>query len=159
VAIKDLNGIITILGLCEGNHCSEAMKNDRGHGKLIAMQKVTNDDGSCTWATIRKIKIPSSANFLDYSSITLNPESGRTAITSQEDSAVWLGQLLGRTPAGLWDLDKLEFDEGEAMIYDFPKNDDCQTVYCNIEGIHWMNDNMLMAVSDKMKGRGKQDFR
>ena len=30
---------------------------------------------------------------------------------------------------------------------------------CNVEGIHFMNDEMLMAVSDKMKSKGRQDFR
>jgi hypothetical protein len=43
-------------------------------------------------------------------------------------------------------------------VFDFPKNDNCETIYCNIEGVHWLNDDMIMAVSDKMKGRGKQDF-
>ena len=42
---------------------------------------------------------------------------------------------------------------------DFPKNDSCETIYCNVEGVHWLNDDMIIAVSDKMKSKGKQDYR
>jgi hypothetical protein len=38
------------------------------------------------------------------------------------------------------------------------KNVNCEKVYCNIEGVEWLNDEMIVAVSDKMKGKGKQDF-
>ena len=51
------------------------------------------------------------------------------------------------------------FDESTGKVLQFPKSEDCHTVYCNIEGIHWMNEEMLLGVSDKMKGRGKQDYR
>lgn len=51
------------------------------------------------------------------------------------------------------------FEESGGRVLQFPKSEDCHTVYCNIEGIHWMNNEMLLAVSDKMKGRGKQNYR
>jgi hypothetical protein len=53
----------------------------------------------------------------------------------------------------------MEFDPTVGNMYDFPKNDLCETIYCNIEGVHWISDDLVMAVSDKMKGKGKQDFR
>jgi hypothetical protein len=56
-------------------------------------------------------------------------------------------------------VDAIEFVSDEGTVYDFPKDNECETIYCNIEGIHWMNEYTLLAVSDKMKGRGKQDFR
>lgn len=157
-AIRDLNNELAVLALCEGNYCSEDSMNDTGNGRVIAMKKIVEDDGTCSWSTIREIELPPSADFHDYSDISVD-ENGRVAITSQEDSAVWIGKMVGQNDAGLWDIDKLEFNDDDFKVYDFPRNDQCKKVYCNIEGIHWMGDNMLMAVSDKMKSKGKQHFR
>lgn len=44
-------------------------------------------------------------------------------------------------------------------MYNFPRNSECKMIYCNIEGIHWIGEDQLVAVSDKMKNKGKQDFR
>lgn len=160
IPIHDLEGALVVLGLCEGNYCSESRKDETGNGRLVAMKKTVAEDGSCQWSTLREINIPPTANFRDYSAITLDSKNGRVAITSQEESQVWIGSFVGRDEeTGLWNVDALEFDTADYKLYDFPKNDNCETVYCNIEGIHWMNDNMLLAVSDKMKSRGKQDFR
>jgi hypothetical protein len=161
ITIRDLNNEMVILGLCEGNHCSETHKNESGNGRLIAMRKTIesrpNGKSHCTWTTIRMINIPSSAYFKDYSGITMN-DSGKVGISSQENSQFWVGQLLGQDSTGLWDINEVEFDETVGKVFNFPKNDNCETIYCNIEGVHWLNDDMIMAVSDKMKGRGKQDF-
>eukprot|EP00525_Craspedostauros_australis_P000221 CAMPEP_0198124992 /NCGR_PEP_ID=MMETSP1442-20131203/41507_1 /TAXON_ID= /ORGANISM="Craspedostauros australis, Strain CCMP3328" /LENGTH=386 /DNA_ID=CAMNT_0043784517 /DNA_START=110 /DNA_END=1270 /DNA_ORIENTATION=+ len=157
IAVRDLDFEVVMLGLCEGNHCSEKKKSDKGHGRIVAMKKAYNStDGSCEWKTIRTIKIPKSADFKDYSSITMD-SMDRVAITSQEDSQLWIGNLNGKTPSGLWDIEAMDFDNDDYDLYDFPKNDQCMTVYCNIEGIHWINEHMLIAVSDKMKK--SQDFR
>ena len=121
-------------------------------------KKAADDEASCLWSTIRTIDIPSSAFFEDYSAISLSP-TGRVVLSSQEESQIWVGQLLGQNTDGLWDIESMEFSVDNAVVYDFPKNDQCVTVYCNIEGVHWINDNMIMAVSDKMKSKGKQDFR
>lgn len=163
ISVRNLENELILLGLCEGNHCSESRKNDRGNGRVVVMQKgtVSAEDGNetCQWKTIREIKIPESADFLDYSAISLN-DDGKVAITSQEDSQLWIGKLRGkREEDGLWDISAMEFDTNESKVFDFPKNNQCFTMYCNIEGIHWINDEMLMAVSDKMKSKGKQDFR
>jgi hypothetical protein len=134
---------MVILGLCEGNHCSESMKNDRGNGQIVAMRKgIAKGTGDCVWETIRTIDIPSSAYFKDYSAITMT-KSGRVGISSQEDSQFWIGQLLGQNTAGLWDIEAMEFDPEKSTLLDFPKNDSCETVYCNIEGVHWLNDGKL----------------
>jgi len=122
------------------------------------MRKVILKDGSCSWSTIREIKLPSSADFHDYSDISLD-ENGRVAITSQEDSRVWIGRLGGQKDKGLWDIDALEFIDEDAKVYDFPRSDKCKKKYCNIEGVQWMGEHMLLAVSDKMKSKGKQHFR
>ena len=157
-AVRDLENELVLLGLCEGNHCSEEFKNDRGNGRLIVMKQSTDKHGDCIWETVRTIKIPPSANFADYSAMAVK-EDGYVAITSQEESQLWVGRLLGKqSGSDTWDVDNIAFDQvGE--IFDFPKDNDCETVYCNIEGIHWIDDGTLMAASDKMKSKGKQDFR
>mmetsp|Transcript_11421 Transcript_11421/g.18961 ORF Transcript_11421/g.18961 Transcript_11421/m.18961 type:complete len:472 (+) Transcript_11421:244-1659(+) len=157
IAIHDLDGKLTILGLCEGNHCSEARKKDKGNGMLIAMQKVNDEKEGCVWKTVRQISLPSSVEFTDYSAIAIDGKD-RIAITSQEDSTLYVGKMTGKDPStGFWDIDSIAFDTDKEKVYDFPKNDACDTIYCNIEGIHWLDNNMLMAVSDKMKSKGKQD--
>jgi hypothetical protein len=40
-------------------------------------------------------------------------------------------------------FDPLESYLGEGRVFDFPKNDNCETVYCNIEGVAWVTDNMV----------------
>jgi hypothetical protein len=159
IAVHDLNGTLTVLGLCEGNYCSESKKDDKGHGMVVAMQKGVSDDGSCEWKTVTTISIPKTAFFADYSAMTMD-KKGKVAISSQEESQLWVGKLLGQNDAGLWDILNIAFDpDHKDKLFDFPKNDQCATVYCNIEGVHWIGDDMILAVSDKMKSKGKQDFR
>ena len=73
------------------------------------MKKKVGDDitGGCIWETIRKIKISSSAAFIDYSAIDISND-GRVVITSQENSALWLGQVTGITN-GVIDPDAFEW--------------------------------------------------
>ena len=160
VGVKDINDDLVILGLCEGNHCSEERKLERGNGKVIAMKKIEQNstNSTCLWGTVKEIAIPPSANFLDYSAISMTAD-GRVAITSQEDSVVWIGQLLGLDETGRLDLESASFDLLQGEVYSFGRSDICTTKYCNVEGIHFLNDEMLIAVSDKMKSKGKQDFR
>lgn len=154
VGFPDATGELYILGLCEGNHCSEEQKEDAGHGRIVMMKKNMLPDpdipGGCLWETVRVIKIPKSAEFIDYSDIDISAD-GRVAITSQENSAVWIGTVVG-LENGIINPDLFEFVNGSGVTYQFPKSYDCHTIYCNVEGIHWMNNEMLMGVSDKMKG-------
>lgn len=147
-----------LLGLCEGNHCegSDGRGKDRGNGQIV-VTKLAEGDGlqgnsSCVWKTEKIIKIPKTANFLDYSDLAIQPSANssvaRVLITSQEDAAVW---------AGLLDLEKLEF-KGEGVVLHFPRSSaDCKMVYCNIEGVHFIDDIRIMTVSDKAKK--DQDWR
>ena len=70
---------------------------------------------------------------------------------------MWLNELVG-IEGGVLDPNIIAFDETIYKMYDFPKSNQCQTVYCNIEGITFINDNMIMAVSDQMKKKGKQPY-
>jgi hypothetical protein len=129
IPINDKDGSLIVLGLCEGNHCSQArgLQRDKGNGRLVAM-KQTELDGKCMWKTVRTIDIPPSAYFGDYSSIAMD-EDGRVAISSQEESQLWTGYLNGYIGDGRWDIDDMEFIVDNFTLYDFPKNDICKTVY------------------------------
>jgi len=145
------NGESLLLGLCEGNHCAGGKEGrDTGHGVIVAMEKAIDKQGVCTFVTKSKVKVPSSANFVDYSAITIYNNS-RVAISSQENSAVWIGDI------STSDSGEVEFSTGK--VYDFPRNDQCDMIYCNIEGVYFEEPHKLVAVSDKMKKGGKQNFK
>ncbi|CAE7785986.1 unnamed protein product, partial [Symbiodinium microadriaticum] len=162
VGLKDAKGELYMLGLCEGNFCDEGKRGRvKGHGEVVLMQFVdgTKDNvgahHGCMWKTIRYLKIPATAHFQDYSAITIN-RNGRVAVASQEESKVWLGQLT-HVDNGVFDPVKSEFVDEKVL--NFPRDSNCEVVYCNIEGIHWVSDELLVGVSDKMKSNGKQPFR
>eukprot|EP00557_Chaetoceros_sp_GSL56_P001582 CAMPEP_0176500304 /NCGR_PEP_ID=MMETSP0200_2-20121128/13454_1 /TAXON_ID=947934 /ORGANISM="Chaetoceros sp., Strain GSL56" /LENGTH=613 /DNA_ID=CAMNT_0017898911 /DNA_START=1723 /DNA_END=3561 /DNA_ORIENTATION=- len=150
--LEGVDGELYILGLCEGNYCSESRKSEKGNGKIVLMKKK-----DCLWQTLRVIDVPSTAYFTDYSDISIRP-NGKVAITTQEDSAVWIGQLTGIQNGKLLNPDTVSFDATVHEVYYFPKSNTCQTIYCNVEGITFINDDMLMAVSDQMKKGGKQPY-
>ena len=45
VGFPDISGELYILGLCEGNHCSETRKKDVGNGRVVLMKKKREGDG------------------------------------------------------------------------------------------------------------------
>eukprot|EP00916_Digyalum_oweni_P014945 GHVL01024428.1.p1 GENE.GHVL01024428.1~~GHVL01024428.1.p1 ORF type:complete len:408 (+),score=72.87 GHVL01024428.1:1047-2270(+) len=176
VTMKDINGNRLVIGLCEGNYCDSGHRGqDKGHGELVVMKREENKEG-CYYKTLHKLKLPAVANFIDYSAISIFENS--IAITSQESASLWVGSIKGlvtppppsiilttndgvsdvpHVPSQMLlpaDLSSLEFTAGE--VYQFPPNDNCETQYCNIEGIHFVNRNMFVAVSDKMKSGGRQ---
>ena len=158
-AVHDTDHQVVLWGLCEGNHCSESKKDDRGHGRIVLMKQVMSGT-NCTWKTVGVVDLPQSVYFADYSAMAVRANDNTVAIASQEDSQVWIGRVLGRQPdSGLWDLDGIAFDDTNAEMWSFPKNVHGEVVYCNIEGIYWMDNRTLMAASDKTKGHGKQPSR
>mmetsp|Transcript_6367 Transcript_6367/g.11017 ORF Transcript_6367/g.11017 Transcript_6367/m.11017 type:complete len:142 (-) Transcript_6367:32-457(-) len=110
-------------------------------------------DAGCVWETFRTVKLPKSAAFRDYSDWDIT-DDGRVVISSQEDSMLWIGRAVG-VGNGTIDPDEFGFDSDVGDVYSFPKTERCETVYCNIEGIHFISEKRLVAVSDKAKG--KQD--
>ena len=93
----------------------------------------------------------------DYSAIALRPAfDGSTdwavAISSQENAAVWLGRLtLNPQPGshGAPHYDPARFALSKGRIYDFPRDNECRRIYCNIEGIAWQGEDKLVAASDQ----------
>lgn len=180
LSIRGADGKLYLLGLCEGNHCKEGSEGkDRGNGKVVVMERVmssSDDDASvpgydCFWSTVTTLDIPAEADFQDYSAISLHRETMAVAITSQENSQVWVGKLEGGTD-GIFDP-ATTFFHAEGKVFNFPRNENCELQYCNVEGIHWVEGGstaggddegegsppqVLVAVSDKMKGHGKQPY-
>ena len=160
VALRGGDGEMYVLGLCEGNHCREGKKGkDRGNGKVVVMRKVLEKDvdgaEQCRYETISQLDIPSSANFQDYSAINLRGD--RVMISSQEESAVWIGKLVNE--AAVFDPQTSHLS-GDRVLF-FPRDSSCHHIYCNIEGVAWLDDegHRIVAVSDKMKSKGKQNPR
>lgn len=117
-----------ILGLVEGT------------GKIPVLKKTSN-----LWQKVAEITLPSSVTFNDYSDITVY--GNKVAITSQEDSQLWIGTL----DATSWTITG-------GTAYEFPKGSSSGVVgagsnvlYGNIEGISFINDTQIVVVSDKAK--------
>uniref|UniRef100_A0A0G4FFQ4 Uncharacterized protein n=1 Tax=Chromera velia CCMP2878 TaxID=1169474 RepID=A0A0G4FFQ4_9ALVE len=152
------SGELLILAVCEGNHCEGGKKGKEvGNGLGVLMKKEEDKDGSCIWKTLKTVNLPKAAEFVDYSALAIKGK--RVAVTSQENSAVWLGELEGVDKDGVVaDPKKVAFsDKGEVMF--FPRDTNCMELYCNVEGIDFINEHLLVAASDQMKKRGRQDFR
>jgi hypothetical protein len=198
VGLRDATGELYMLGLCEGNHCKDGtVGRDSGNGQAILMRRSLNESlagYTCVWKTVRTLHIPAEASFQDYSAISIS-NSGRVAITSQENSQVWLGWLSHWTPAPNPDVSEEGWEQSNSGTFDplysefvaappaeklslrgaagkqlveshaargvlnFPRDDNCNVQYCNIEGVHWLNDDLLVTVSDQMKDGGEQNFR
>lgn len=161
VSLRGKDGVLYLLGLCEGNHCSESKGKDAGNGRVVVMAYEEGKDG-CFWKTVRVLDLPPSLRFVDYSAIAIHHSTQSVAITSQENSQVWVGKLDGGSDG---EFEPLVAKFSEGATYDFPRSDSsCEVIYCNVEGIHWISEaaeggkmpGTLVAVSDKMKSKGRQ---
>ena len=157
-----------LLGLCEGNFCKSGDEGKSpGNGQIVIMKKTRIEEPStmydgqftCQYSTVRVMDIPTNAYFEDYSAIAVNPWNGKIAITSQQYSQVWVGDMTMPGPNNSFDPINSELVEVGSSVYDFPRDDNCNIIYCNVEGIHWLSDSMFVGVSDKMKSKGRQDYR
>lgn len=160
VGLFDESGEMHLIGLCEGNHCAGGARGqDAGNGRLVIMSLHTQNNNSqdCVWKTTRVVKLPPRMKFVDYSAVATR--NNKIAVTSQENAQLWISEMEGVSDTGIIDVKKFAVSGKNAQILNFPRDDNCNVVYCNIEGIQFINDNVVVAVSDKMKGSGRQDFR
>jgi len=156
IRVEKPNGDAYMLGLCEGNFCQGGNKGrTTGNGRIIVLKRVTNAriEGidqvfPCVWQTQRVVHIPKSVDFIDYSAIALRAPN-RIAIASQESSKIWIGHM---------DMDTFELITSSERVMNLPRDDDCNVVYCNVEGVDWLDESMLVAASDQMKDGGRQSF-
>ena len=109
--------------------------NSRSSGRRRGRIDVFKRSVGGPWQLSRSIDLPREARFKDYSALAIRKD--RIAIVSQESARLWLGRLDSRT---------LKVIRGSGAVYRFPEKN-----YRNVEGIDWLSDDTLIAVSDRMK--------
>ena len=60
VSLRGKDGVLYILGLCEGNFCSEERGKEVGNGRVVVMAREDKADapGGCEWKTARLTLTP-----------------------------------------------------------------------------------------------------
>jgi len=117
-----------LLALCEANVGTKARK---GGGRIDALT-LTPEGG---WKPSHRIRLPKNAEFDDYAAI--DERDGRLAVVSQSSARLWVARL---------DEDGRRVVPGSETVYRFPRRS-----YRNVEGIAWLSDDTLIAVSDRKK--------
>ena len=108
---------------------------------------------SCSWEIVDTMKLPSTVEFIDYSAMSIYRGGGflsfptYVAITSQENSELWIGLIEELDYYPYFQIQSLDND----LSYHLPRSVDCSINYCNIEGVTWRGKNQLILVSDKSK--------
>jgi hypothetical protein len=137
LAALDYRGRRYLLALCEGNKCRGGRKTkQRGRGRIHVLER----RGS-VWQPVAQIKLPRHAKFKDFSGLALRGDT--LAVVSQESSRVWVGRLR----AGEWVV------TGAGRVYDLPRTKKGKKLYYTVEGISWLSQRTLIAVSDFRKKR------
>lgn len=122
-----------LLGLCEGNFCRGGRRGRQpGGGRIQVFEK-----GHGSWMPVATIELPQALRFENYSSLSVRGD--KIAVVSRDASAVWLGQLSANT----WSI------TGPGAVYRFPLTRKGNIIYCAIDGISWLADDEVVAVSDR----------
>lgn len=117
-----------LLALCEGNLCTAAKK---GGGRIHAFKRARNG----TWRKSHKVALPASVEFEDYAALDLRGD--RLAVVSQASARMWVGNI---------EIGSRIVVKDTGTVYRFPNKR-----YGNIEGIAWLSDDLVVAVSDRRK--------
>lgn len=77
-SIRGADGVLYLLGLCEGNFCSESRGKEVGNGRVIIMVRADDPDepSGCVWKTVRTLEMPSAVQFVDYSALAVRAAIG-----------------------------------------------------------------------------------
>ena len=118
------NGREYLYALREANSGSSG-----GRGRIDVYVRAAN----FAWQPSHRIALPAEARFKDYSALAYRHH--QVAIVSQESARLWVGRLDAKTRT---------FIPGSGAVYRFPDKN-----YGNIEGIDWLSDDTLIAVSDR----------
>ncbi|WP_345974906.1 hypothetical protein [Sulfurimonas sp. HSL3-7] len=130
------NGTDYLLALCEGNRCKAGRKGEKPGGGTIQFFVKKKKKWNLTGA----IPLPENLRFTDYSGLDISTDN-TLAVSSQESSALWIGKL---------DTDRWK-TVGSGKVYYFPKDKKGRTLYCNVEGVSWIDNHHLVVVSDAKK--------
>lgn len=131
-----------VLGLCEGNKCKSGKAGRKpGNGRVQVFAKKKKK-----WDHINTINLPQSVMFRDYSGMAIDDH--RVAVVSQENSELWIGVF----EEDAWDWCN------EGQTYSFPRTDDGDVRYGNVEGVAWITRSRLVTVSDRKKSDQPDPF-
>lgn len=122
-----LRGHEYLYALYEGN----VGNGKRKGGRVDAFRRAR--DGS--WDPSHRIRLPKRAEFEDYAALAYR--AGQLAIVSQASARVWVARIDEKARSIV--------PESEA-VYRFPSKS-----YGNVEGIAWLSNDTLIAVSDRKK--------
>jgi hypothetical protein len=126
-------------GLAHGRHKGRehlyALReaNSRTSGRYGGRIDVYVRAANGAWKASHRIALPAEARFKDYSALAYWHH--QVAIVSQESARLWVGRL---------DAKRRRFLPGSGTVYRFPGKN-----YCNVEGIDWLSEDTLIAVSDR----------
>ena len=124
-----------VLALCEGNKCkSGSAGKEPGGGRIQLFVKNRR-----IWTHLGTIKLPKSVAFNDYSAMAVDGD--RVAVVSQENALLWIGVFQEQR----WSWR----DDGQT--YSFPRTENGSILYGNVEGVSWIAQNRIVAVSDRIK--------
>lgn len=121
-----------LVGLWEG---ADSKKGTRGNGCIYLFPKTRNEK----WSEHFSLQLPKSARFKDFAAIARR--DNRVAVISQESRRLWIGEINENQDG---------FSVGAGQVYRFPKKS-----YCNVEGVSWLSDDLLVMVSDRRKKKQK----
>jgi hypothetical protein len=119
-----------LFALCEGNLGSRA----RQRGARIDVFTRASDR---SWKPSHRIGLPKKAAFEDYAAISYR--DGCLAVVSQKSARLFVARV---------DEHARRLVPGSEAVYRFPKKS-----YGNVEGIAWLSEDVLVAVSDRKKAR------
>jgi len=119
-----------LFALCEDNHGARARHSG---ARIVVFTRSTDGD----WKPSHRLRLPEKAAFEDYAAISYR--DGRLAVVSQKSSRLFVARI---------DEAARRLVPGSDAVYRFPKKS-----YGNVEGIAWLSEDELVAVSDKKKGR------
>ena len=143
IVIARRDARLYLLALCESNGCERgAVGRTPGNGRIKVFRHRKSGRG---WKYVASIDLPRSLAFVDYSGIDLHGD--RLVIVSQQTSALWLGTIEHRRE-GKRELWRVR-DDGRTLT--LPRTDDGAVLYCNVEGVSWINEHTLVVVSDEAK--------
>jgi hypothetical protein len=129
-----------LFGMCEGNKCQGGKAGRRpGNGRLHVFARAHD-----RWEHAETLKMPEAVQFKDYAGTDIAGE--QLAVVSQASSALWVGRL---KKTG-WEL----VDDG--IVYEFPRRADGEILYCNVEGVAWLDAKRVAVVSDRARRRERE---
>lgn len=59
----------------------------------------------------------------------------------QENAALWVGEF---------DFETMDF-VGDGQVYHFPRDNNCDIVYCTVEGLSWLDNQRITVTLDRAK--------